>query len=85
MSPVVEAALEQRAREQHEDAMGEEARRLAAKRLANAFPDVPTNELLTLRSADTTVGEEFALTRELRRRERAAVLASLESLKSEGM
>lgn len=86
MSPVVEAALAQRAREQHEDSMGEEAKRLAAKRLFNAFPDEPTdNELLTRRSSDTTVGEEFALTRELRRRQREAALASLKSLKSEGM
>ncbi len=72
LSPVVAAALEQRQGERAEDALCAESDRMTAapRGEATELRDSPDGVILARRAAGVSIGEEFAITRELARRRR---------------
>jgi hypothetical protein len=84
ISPVVEAALEQRQGERVEDALCAESDRMMAANHAGpstGLDRLTDGVLLVRRAAGPTVGDEFAITRELARRRRREIEHSLDVLK----
>lgn len=85
LSPVVAAALAQRQGERAEDALCAEADRMLASRQdgpATGLDRLTDGVLLARRAAGPTIGDEFAITRELARRRRREIERGLAVLKA---